>query len=246
MRQGDQPKKAAIYHRVSTTDQDPELARHELRAAATARSMIVTMEIEETGSGGRNDRPGLQRVLDAARRGQLSAVLVHKLDRWGRSALDVLHNIRALEEAGCEFIVTSQGLHIRPAGDSVSRLILGVLASVAEFERSLIVERVTLGMRKAKALGRHVGRPRSGNAPEPRAVASLRAAGASWRSISVQLACTPGSSSHATIGAHRGHRERGVCRPHRGITILVAIDGLQLPDRLSKLSEPCERGWDSR
>jgi len=145
--------RTAIYHRASSIDQDPALARHELRAAAAARGLAVVLEVEEQGSGARNNRPGLQRVLEAARKGKVSCVIVHKLDRWGRSALDVMHNIRQLEEAGVEFIVASQGLHIRPHGDSVSKLILGVLASVAEFERSLIIERTVLGLQKARRQG---------------------------------------------------------------------------------------------
>jgi len=64
--------------------------------------------------------------------------MVWKLDRFGRSALDVLANIRDLDAAGVRFTATTQGIDIRPGGDAMSRLILGVLASVAEFERDLI------------------------------------------------------------------------------------------------------------
>jgi len=98
--------RAALYHRVSTLDQDPTLARRELRAA---------LVVGETGSGARNDRPGLQRVMGAARRGDVDAVLAWKLDRFGRSARDVLANIRDLDSAGVRFVVTIPG-HRRPAG----------------------------------------------------------------------------------------------------------------------------------
>ena len=149
----------AIYHRVSTVDQNPILARDELHAAAARLGGEVVLVVEEQGSGARNDRPGLQRVLDAARRGQLDAVVCWKLDRFGRSVLDVLANVRALEAAGVRFIVTTQGLDVRPGGDAMSRLILSVLASVAEFERDLIRERTRLGLRKARADGKRIGRP---------------------------------------------------------------------------------------
>jgi DNA invertase Pin-like site-specific DNA recombinase len=139
------PFRAAVYHRVSTLDQNPALARDELRAAAARLGSEIVLDIEETGSGARNDRPGLQRLMDAARRGKLDAVLVWKLDRFGRSALDVLANIRDLDAAGVRFIATTQGIDIRPGGDAMSRLILGVLASVAEFERDLIRERTIVG-----------------------------------------------------------------------------------------------------
>src|SRR5438045_1989559 len=100
---------AALYHRVSTLDQDVTLAREELRRAARARGYHVPrdLDIEEKGSGARNDRPGLQRVLEAARRGKVAAVLVWKLDRWGRSQLDVLTNVKALRDAGVRFICIS-------------------------------------------------------------------------------------------------------------------------------------------
>jgi putative DNA-invertase from lambdoid prophage Rac len=150
--------RAATYHRVSTLDQDPELARGELRTAATARRFEIVMTEEETGSGAKNDRPGLARVMEAAKRGRVSAVLVWKLDRFGRSALDVLNNIEALTRAGVRFIAVTQGLDIHPDGDATSKLILTVLAGVAEFERQLIRERTRLGLAAAKARGVHLGR----------------------------------------------------------------------------------------
>jgi len=127
--------RAALYHRVSTTDQDPATARHELRAAATARGYTIAMEVEETGSGARNDRPGLQEVMSAARRSRIDAVLVWKLDRFGRSTLDLLGCIQQLVAAGVRFEAITQGLAIDPRRiDPTANLILGVLAAVSEFE----------------------------------------------------------------------------------------------------------------
>jgi DNA invertase Pin-like site-specific DNA recombinase len=103
-------RRAALYHRVSTLDQDPTLASSELRAAAKRLGYRSVLDVEETGSGAQNDRPGFKRVLEAARLGKIDALLVFKLDRAGRSALDLLANIRALvEEHGVRFVVTSQG-----------------------------------------------------------------------------------------------------------------------------------------
>lgn len=180
----------AIYHRVSTMDQNPALAREELRAAAARLGGEVVMLIEEKGSGARNDRPGLQRLMDAARRGKLDAVLCWKLDRFGRSVLDVLANVRALEAAGVRFIVTTQGLDVRPGGDAMSRLILGVLASVAEFERDLIRERTRLGLRAARAAGKRLGRPAVLSAGKVAQAKRLRAAGQSWSQVANAVGCT--------------------------------------------------------
>jgi DNA invertase Pin-like site-specific DNA recombinase len=184
-----QAMRIATYHRVSTLDQQPGLAHDELHAAAARLGGEVVLDIEETGSGARNDRPGLQRLMDAARRGKLDAVVVWKLDRFGRSALDVLANIRDLDAAGVRFIAMTQGIDIRPGGDAMSRLILGVLASVSEFERDLIRERTRLGMAKARAAGKAIGRPRA-DRPARAEVMRLRGQGRSWREVSKVLGCS--------------------------------------------------------
>lgn len=149
--------RVALYHRVSTLDQDPALAREELHAAA-ARMGTIVADVEETGSGAKNNRPGLAEVMAAVRARKVDAVVVWKLDRFGRSALDLLANVRELQNAGCRFIATTQGLDT--AGGATSQLILTVLAGVAEFERELIRERTTLGMAKARKEGKTIGRPR--------------------------------------------------------------------------------------
>lgn len=198
------PLRAALYHRVSTLDQDPTLAREELRTAARARGYEIALAVEETGSGARNDRPGLRQVLAAARKGQVQAVLVWKLDRWGRSVLDVLHNVEELTRAGCTFMAITQGLDIRPEGDATSGLLLRVLAAVAEFERELIRERTRAGVSKAQAAGKHCGRPRTG--PDPARVRELRSQGRSWTQVGAELGCTDSAARRAA----RLPVERGV------------------------------------
>lgn len=202
--------RAALYHRVSTLDQDPTLARDELRTAARARGMEVVIDETESGSGARNDRPGLQRVLEAARRGRIDAVVTWKIDRWGRSALDLLNNVRVLEDSGVRFLATSQGIDIKPGGDPMSRLILTVLSGVAEFERSLIVERTHLGLQRARRAGKRLGRPTAANAPDPGTVATLRAQGAPWARIAAELGCTTSAARRAAARARTGLAEIGV------------------------------------
>lgn len=189
--------RAALYHRASSIDQDVTLARDELRSSAKARGLDVVMDVEESGSGANNDRPGLQRILDAARRRKIDAVVVWKLDRFARSALDLLTNVRTLTDAGVEFIATSQGIHIGRRGDAMSSLMLTVLAGVAEFERSLIIERTKLGLDKARRQGKRIGRPRAANAPTHDAVVALRANGLSWSQVAQQLGCTPSAAQRA-------------------------------------------------
>lgn len=159
--------RTALYHRVSTREQNPRLARSELRAAAAARGLRVVLEVEETASGRGSLRPGLDRVLDAAQRGAIDVVLVQRLDRWGRSTLDLLANLRRLRSAGVGFVAIAQGLEVRPQHDAVSDLTFTVLAAVAEFERAVIVERTLDGLSAARRAGKTLGRPLGKSAPAP-------------------------------------------------------------------------------
>jgi DNA invertase Pin-like site-specific DNA recombinase len=147
------------------------------------------MDVEETGSGALNNRPGLRRVMAAARKGEVGAVLVWKLDRFGRSSLDVLSNIQGLTDAGVRFVAVTQGLDVKPQGDAMSHLILTVLAAVAEFERSLIAERTSLAAQAARRAGRHWGR-RPGRGPDAIQVRARRKEGASWSEIAEKYSCT--------------------------------------------------------
>lgn len=198
-----QSPRVALYHRVSTLDQDPELARAELRGWADRQGGEVVLDIEETGSGASNARPGLQRVLDASLRGEIDCVAVWKLDRWGRSSLDVLANIEALTTAGVRFVAVTQGLDVKPGGDAMSRLLLGVLSAVAEFERDLIRERTVLGLERARARGRRLGRPPA-KGPAPAKVIELREAGKSWSKVADELGCTVAMARRRAAKAEAG------------------------------------------
>lgn len=204
--------RAALYHRVSTREQNRRLARTELRAAAAARGLRVVLDVEETASGKSSVRPGLARVLEAVQRGAIDVVLVQRLDRWGRSTLDLLANLRRLRSAGVSFVAIAQGLEVRPEQDAVSELTLTVLAAVAEFERAVIVERTLDGLAAARRAGKTLGRPLGDRAPAPERVAALRAAGRSWTVIARRLGCTIGSARRALDRGlpKSGARRRGL------------------------------------
>jgi putative DNA-invertase from lambdoid prophage Rac len=209
---GRRHRRAALYHRVSTREQNPRLARAELRSAAAARGLRVMLDVEETASGRSSVRPGLARVLGAAERGAIDVVLVQRLDRWGRSTLDVLANLRRLRAAGVGFVAVAQGLEVRPEHDAVSDLTLTVLAAVAEFERAVIVERTLDGLAAARRAGKRLGRPIGEHAPTTERVAALRAAGRSWTEIARRLRCTIGSARRAL---DRGLPKSGARRRRR-------------------------------
>jgi DNA invertase Pin-like site-specific DNA recombinase len=168
-----------------------------LRAAAATRGLRVALEVEEIASGRGSVRPGLDRVLDAVQRGAIDIVIVQRLDRWGRSTLDLLANLRRLRSAGVGFVAIAQGLEVRPQADAVSDLTLTVLAAVAEFERAVIVERTLDGLAAARLAGKKLGRPLGKTAPSPERVAVLRSTGHTWPTIARRLRCTIGSARRA-------------------------------------------------
>jgi len=198
--------RAALYHRVSTIDQNPDAAGRELADAAQRMGYVVALDVRETGSGRNNDRPGLVQVMTAAQRGRVEAVMVWKLDRFGRSAFDLLGNIRQLEARGVRFIALTQGIDLRPGGDPMSRLLLTLLSAIAEFERDLIVERTRMGMAYARAAGKHIGRPRA-TLPPAEEVKRLKAAGLSWPAIAAQLGCSEWAARLAAGAVKRGGRK---------------------------------------
>jgi DNA invertase Pin-like site-specific DNA recombinase len=182
--------RCALYHRGSRLDQDRGGALRDLRADAERLGLRVVLRIVETGSGALNDRPGLLRVLEAARHRDVDAVIVWKLDRFGRSPLDVLSNIQKLTRRGVRFLVPSQDIDVRPGGDALSLLVLEMLAAVAEFERDRIRVRTRLGIARARARGARIGRPRMRNRPTPVAVLELRKRGLSWSAAARALHCS--------------------------------------------------------
>lgn len=195
--------RCVTYHRTSTSEQDPTTARDDLRRAAAQRGYTIVAEEEETGSGVLNDRPGLERVLSMARRGQIDVVLAWKLDRFGRSSLDLQANVMELNNCGVTFVAMTQGLECRPGGDAMSKLFLQLLGAIAEYELDLIRERTRAGMARARKhgtrSGRPIGRPLKGNNTKPDAtrVKAMRAQGASWSSIANELRCSIGSARKA-------------------------------------------------
>jgi DNA invertase Pin-like site-specific DNA recombinase len=147
---------AAAYARVSTTDQDNSIQITELTEYAAARRWKCEV-FQDQMTGGTNDRPGLNALMDGARRRLIDVVLVLKLDRFGRSTLDILSNIAELKALGVRFIATAQGLDTDQS-NPVSNFLLTILGAVAELEREMIGERVRAGILRAKQKGVKFGR----------------------------------------------------------------------------------------
>lgn len=152
--------KIGIYARVSTTDQDCSQQLRELREYATARQWDIQGEYVDHGvSGTKDTRPAMNRLMDAARRRAVDAIVVWKIDRWGRSMPGFVSSVQELRSLGVRFIAVTQGIDT-DEGNPTARLMLNLLASFAEFERELIVERTRAGLQRARREGRIGGRPK--------------------------------------------------------------------------------------
>ncbi len=161
------------YTRVSTTGQDPQLQIDSLLSIGVQKRDIFADVM--SGSKAAASRPGMQRLLEYAEPGD--TVVVWRVDRLGRSLIDVLNTVNGLRDAGINVRSISDG--IDPA-TSTGRLMLNMLATLAEYERELIVERVNAGIAVAREAGTRFGRPTSdpGVVGEKLAiVATARAAG---------------------------------------------------------------------
>src|SRR5262245_31247672 len=168
--------RAALYLRVSTADQTTANQERELRAAAKRMGHTVVEVYADngiSGSKGRNGRPEFDRLhRDAARR-QFDIVMAWSVDRLGRSLQDLVGFLSELHALGIELYLHQQGLDTTtPAGKAMFQM-LGVFA---EFERSIVRERVLAGMARAKARGTKSGKPIGRPAIHPARRAAIRAA----------------------------------------------------------------------
>ena len=148
-------KRAALYMRVSTVDQHPETQLYDLQQMATQRGYQIVEQYEDRISGAKARRPGLDGLLRDARRGRFDVVLVWACDRIARSTKHFLEVLDELNRLNIEFISFRE--QIDTAGP-LGRAVVVIIGAIAELERSLIVERVRAGMRRAKLEGRHIGR----------------------------------------------------------------------------------------
>src|SRR5207247_2411108 len=151
---------ATIYGRVSTSDQNCEMQLRELREYAHRRGWEIAGEYVDTGwSGAKASRPELNHLMLEASKREFDAVLVYKLDRFGRSVRNCLDGIEALRAHGVRLLAVSQNIDTDESNPT-SRLMLHILAAVAEFEREMIRERLCAGVKNARHKGKRLGRPK--------------------------------------------------------------------------------------
>lgn len=187
--------RAALYARVSTTDQRLDAQLDALRSYASARALEVAAEHVDHGvSGVKARRPALDRLVAEARRRRFDVVVVTKLDRLARSVRHLVNLTAEFEALGVGLVVLDQGLDTStPSG----RLLFHVLGAIAEFEHSLIRERVVAGMEAAKRRGKRVGRAPALNGDQLARLRRLHAAGHSQRAIAAMLGVGKGTVARA-------------------------------------------------
>lgn len=151
--------RVALYARVSTTDksQDPETQLIQLREYAQRRNFEIVAEYVDYASGTTQDRTQYKLMMDAAKKRKLDVVLVWRYDRFARSTQALVNALKEFQSLGVDFISYQENIDTTtPTGE----LIFHVMASLAQFESSLISQRVKAGMQRAKAQGKNISRPK--------------------------------------------------------------------------------------
>ena len=188
-----------LYARVSTLEQNPDSQLDALRSYSARRSAEALEFVDHGVSGRKGSRPALDALVAAARRREVSAVVVTKLDRLARSVRHLTTFAAELEALGVDLIVLDQNIDTStPAG----RLLFNMLGAIGEFERDLIVERTRAGLAAARRRGRHPGRPRVLSRSQVSRARRLAAAGNSIRRIASLLECSP-ATAHRAVATDR-------------------------------------------
>jgi len=167
-------KRAAIYVRVSTDKQTVENQVRELHRIAERRGWQIVEEYHDagiSGAKGRDQRPGLDRMLKDASKRRFDVIMAWAIDRLGRSLIDLLGTIQHLEACGVDVYLDQQSIDTTtPAG----KLMFQMTGAFAEFERSMIRQRVKAGLKRAVEQGTKLGRPRVSPSIEKRIQSHLR------------------------------------------------------------------------
>src|SRR5246127_4907994 len=148
-------KRGALYSRISTGDQHLETQLLDLRELAKQRGLEVVREYSDVISGAKSKRPGLDSLMSDARRRRFDVVLVAAFDRIARNVRHFLDVLDELSHLNVQFISMRENID---TGGPLGRALLTIIGAISELERSLIVERVKAGMRRAKLEGRRIGR----------------------------------------------------------------------------------------
>jgi DNA invertase Pin-like site-specific DNA recombinase len=158
MEAAEMPKKVrvALYSRVSTEVQNTDGQETEMKEYAKHRGWEVSKIYRDKMSGAKSSRPALDELMADAKKRRMDIVLVWRFDRFARSVSHLLQALETFRTVGIDFVSLSEQVDTStPTG----KMTFTVLGAVAELERSLIAERVRMGLQNARSKGKRLGRP---------------------------------------------------------------------------------------
>jgi DNA invertase Pin-like site-specific DNA recombinase len=188
-----------IYARVSTRDQSCELQIRDLRAYCVARGFDLIREYIDVGqSGAKDSRPELNKLMDDARKRQFDAIVVWRFDRFARSTKHLLTALEEFRSLGIQFISYQENVD---TSTPLGQALFTIVSAVAQLERELIRERVSAGIRNARANGKKLGRPKT--LVERAQVMQLREQGHSLQQIATNIGIGYGTVRARLFASHK-------------------------------------------
>ena len=191
--------RVAIYARVSTKDQSCDMQMRDLRAYCAARGFTIIREYIDIGqSGAKDSRPELNELMADARKRKFDSILVWRFDRFARSTKHLLLALEEFRSLGVQFISYQENID---TSSPLGQALFTIVSAVAQLERDLIRERVSAGIRNARANGKRLGRPKS--TVDCERILELKAQGRSLRQIAATLGVGYGTVRVRLLTSHR-------------------------------------------
>jgi DNA invertase Pin-like site-specific DNA recombinase len=191
-------KRAGIYVRVSTNQQETDMQETELREFCENRGWTYGLYPDQAKSGAKVDRPELNRMLADMRKRRIDVIVIWAFDRLARSLKQLLSIAEECQSLGVDLVSLKQNVDTTSAA---GKLTFSVLGAVAEFEREMLRERVRAGMAQAKRAGKKVGRParRQFHSSDIERMKAMRAKGTSVRKLAADFQTTQWMASKLTL-----------------------------------------------
>ncbi len=221
--------KVILYYRVSTKKQDLEPQQAELRAHAAKEGWKIVAECSDVISGKKMRRDGLESALERIRSGEASALVAVKMDRFARSLVGFVELVAELGKHGAGLVCTSQGIDTA-TDNPQSRMLAGIMAVFAEFEREIISERTCAGLEVARAAGKTLGTPSVTLVSNWRdELAEWRTKGGSYGALGKALGVSKGTAWTLANGKLRGEERAAVSDSAKTPTTGVPISDCPKP-----------------